>query len=149
MRRLLAALLVAAGALGASAMLPAAAHASTGSLGDQVLNEAETRAGDWYSYGAAGPSAFDCSGLVVWSAAQLGRTLPRTTFSMLADAGHFYAVPVSQARRGDLMFFGTGHVEIMTSWYHTTFGAQQTGTRVGWHRWSAGWAPTMALRWRG
>jgi cell wall-associated NlpC family hydrolase len=137
---------------GTAAVAPAANAATISAapsyLGARVLNEAETRAGDWYSYGSAGPSTFDCSGLVVWSAGQLGATVPRTTFSMLADSGAFYAVPVSQAKRGDLMFFGSGHVEIMTMWYHTTFGAQQSGTQVGWHTWSAGWAPTMALRWR-
>jgi cell wall-associated NlpC family hydrolase len=150
-KRLLAVVAILGGLTGLSTVLPAeAAHAATTVyFGNKVLNEAETRAGDWYVYGTAGPATFDCSGLVVWSAAQLGKTVPRTTFSMLADSGHFYAVPVSSARRGDLMFYGSGHVEIMTSWYHTTFGAQETGTRVGWHRWSAGWAPTMALRWRG
>lgn len=118
-------------------------------LGSRILNEAETRTGDWYSYGAAGPSAFDCSGLVYWAAHAAGvRLYSRTTYQLLADSGHFYPVPVSQARRGDLMFFGSGHVEIKTIWYHGTFGAQQTGTRVGWHEWSGWWQPTMALRWR-
>jgi cell wall-associated NlpC family hydrolase len=84
----------------------------------------------------------------VWSAAQLGTTLPRTTYDLLADSGHFYAIPVSQARRGDLLFYGSGHVEIATVWYHVSFGAQTTGTRVGWHQWGGSWAPTLALRWR-
>jgi cell wall-associated NlpC family hydrolase len=140
---------------GTAAVAPAARAAvlapaqGTPYFGDRMLNQAETRAGDWYQWAAAGPYTFDCSGLVVWAAGRLGRTVPHSTYSMLADSGQFYAIPVSSAVRGDLMFFGSGHVEIKTKWYHGTFGAQQTGTRVGWHTWSAYWQPTMALRWRG
>jgi peptidoglycan DL-endopeptidase CwlO len=112
------------------------------SLGSRVLAEAETRAGDWYVYGTDGPSTFDCSGLVYWSAAQIGLSLPRDTYGMLASA---HLVRVSSPQRGDLAFFGTGHVEIYVSG-HTTFGAQQTGTRVGFHTWSAFWAPTAFYR---
>ena len=143
---------------GTAAVAPAASAAvtaraavpalSTATPGDRVLNAAETRAGDWYSYGAAGPSVFDCSGLVMWAAARTGISIPHGTYALLAGTAHLYRIPLSQARRGDLMFYGSGHVEINTSWYHTTFGAQQTGTRVGWHHWSGGWAPTMAMRFR-
>ena len=156
LRRALLALTVTLGLLAGSVALSAPqAHAavrapalSTATLGDRVLNAAETRTGDWYSYGAAGPSYFDCSGLVVWAAARNGISVPHSTYSMLAGTAHLYRIPLSWARRGDLMFYGSGHVEIMTAWYHTTFGAQQTGTRVSWHRWSGWWAPTMAMRWR-
>lgn len=140
--------LSAAGAPPAAAAVLAAPRVTTSTLGDRVLNMAETRAGDWYLYGAAGPSAFDCSGLVYWSAGRLGITLPRTTFGMLAGSAHLYRIPLSWARRGDLIFYGSGHVEINTIWYHTSFGAQQSGTRVGWHHWSGWWAPTEAMRFR-
>lgn len=139
-------------ALPLSAVTETPAHASpritSSTLGDRVLNMAETRAGDWYSYGGAGPSVFDCSGLVYWAAARLGISIPRTTYGMLAGSAHLYRIPLSSARRGDLLFFGSGHVELDTAWYHTSFGAQQTGTRLGWHRWSGRWAPTMAMRFR-
>ena len=155
MRRLAAGLVL----LAALIIVPVAASppvsAATGAprvtsntLGDRVLNVAMTKAGHWYSYGAAGPTYFDCSGLVVWAARQLGVTLPRSTFGMLAGSAHLYRIPLSWARRGDLLFYGSGHVEIDTAWYHTTFGAQHTGTRVGWHPWSGYWAPTMAMRLR-
>jgi cell wall-associated NlpC family hydrolase len=136
---------VVAPAAGASAVAPAA---GTATLGDRVLNAAETRAGDWYQWAAAGPSTFDCSGLVVWAAGRLGIYVPHSTYSMLAGTAHLYRIPLSSARRGDLMFYGSGHVEINTMWYHMTFGAQQTGTRVGWHAWNSYWAPTMAMRFR-
>ena len=121
---------------------------SSATLGDRVLNKAESKAGSWYQWAAAGPSTFDCSGLVVWAAGQLGVYVPHSTYSMLAGTSHLYRIPLSWARRGDLMFYGSGHVEINTGWYHTTFGAQRTGTRVWWHPWSGYWAPTMAMRFR-
>ena len=152
MRRLAAVLAILAGLLSPaalSALDAAPASATTLSTGDRVLNWAETRTGDWYVYGAAGPATFDCSGLVVWAAARVGIYLPHSTYAMLASPGpHLYRIPLSQARRGDLLFYGTGHVEIDTMWYHQSFGAQNTGTRVGWHTWNGWWAPTMAYRFR-
>lgn len=118
------------------------------SLGGRVLDVAESQTGCWYSYGSAGPcgSGYDCSGLVYWAALRLGITLPRTTYGMLAGSPHLYRIPLSWARRGDLLFYGSGHVEIDTIWWHMSFGAQHTGTRVGWHSWGGWWAPTMAMR---
>jgi cell wall-associated NlpC family hydrolase len=157
MRRLTALLALAIALSGLAAGLSAPAHAAvrapasvslTATLGDRVLNKAETRTGDWYQWGAAGPSTFDCSGLVVWAAAQLGISVPHSTYSMLAGTAHLYRIPLSWARRGDLLFYGSGHVEFDTLWYHQSFGAASTGTRVGWHVWNAYWAPTMAMRFR-
>lgn len=115
----------------ASAPAEAPAHAvlASATLGDAILNSAESRAGDWYSWAGAGPSVFDCSGLVVWSAARHGIYLPHSTYLMVSSP-HLYRVYAP--RRGDLAFFGTGHVEFVTIWYHTTFGAHHSGTRVGW-----------------
>jgi cell wall-associated NlpC family hydrolase len=117
--------------------------ASTESIGNRILDMAETRTGAWYVYGGAGPSVFDCSGLVYWASHKLGVNMPRTTYGMLASS-HLYRV--YSPRRGDLAFYGSGHVEFVTTWYHTTFGAQNSGTRVGWHRWNAYWHPTMYFR---
>jgi cell wall-associated NlpC family hydrolase len=117
--------------------------ASTESIGGRILDEAETRTGDWYVYGGAGPSVFDCSGLVYWASHKLGVNLPRTTYAMLSSS---LLYQVSSPRRGDLAFYGTGHVEFVTTWSHMTFGAQNTGTRVGWHTWNAYWHPTMYFR---
>ena len=125
-----------------------APRVTTSTLGDRVLNMAETRAGHWYSYGAAGPTYFDCSGLVYWAARQHGIWIPRTTYGMLAGSAHLYRIPLSWAHRGDLLFYGAGHVEIDTAWYHTSFGAHHTGTTVGWRGWNGYYAPTMAMRFR-
>lgn len=125
-----------------------AAQAGTWNPGGQALSWAEANAlGHWYGWGGTGPSVYDCSGLVYASVLHAdGFYLPRTTYGMLAGSPHLYYIPLSQARRGDLLFFGSGHVEFDTMWYHWSFGAQQSGTRVGWHYWSGWWAPTMAMR---
>ena len=134
---------VSARANDSGAPIPATLASTT--PGNQLLNMAETRAGDWYAYGAAGPSTFDCSGLVYWSAARIGISLPRTTYGM-PGSGHLARTWSPQ--RGDLAFYGSGHVEIVTIWWHTTFGAQRTGTRIGWHTWNSYWQPTAFYRLR-
>ncbi len=72
-----------------------------------------------------------------------GIWLPHSTYSMLSNK-HLHRIPLSQARRGDLMFYGSGHVEINTTWYHQTFGAHDPGTRVGWIKWGPWFYPTAA-----
>jgi peptidoglycan DL-endopeptidase CwlO len=131
-----------------TARLTAARAVATSTLGDRVLNKAETKAWHWYAYGAAGPSYFDCSGLAYWAARQLGFWIPRTTYGMLAGSAHLYRIPVSSIRRGDLVFYSSGHVEFDTIWYHTSFGAHHSGTRVSWARWSSWYHPVMAMRFR-
>lgn len=130
-----------------AAAVPATLDAYAASPGDAALNWAEEHAaGIWYAWGGTGPWGYDCSGLVYESVGRAaGIWLPRTTYGMLGS-GHLVPVPVAQAQRGDLMFFGSGHVEIKTAWWHGTFGAQQSGTRVGWHVWNGWWQPTMAFR---
>ena len=58
--------------------------------------------GDPYSYGAAGPSSFDCSGLTSYSWKVAGRTIPRTS---RAQSTYGTAVSKSSLRPGDLVFF--------------------------------------------
>ncbi|MFH8835993.1 NlpC/P60 family protein [Streptomyces sp. NPDC017868] len=64
-----------------------------------------------YVWGATGPSAFDCSGLMVWSYRQAGISLPRTS-SAQRYAGR--QVPLSQAQPGDLVTYrgDASHVAI-------------------------------------
>ncbi len=69
-----------------------------------VLQAALSRRGMPYVWGAAGPRAFDCSGLVQWSFAQAGIILPRVAADQ-ALAGP--AVPVSRLAPGDLLFYHT------------------------------------------
>jgi peptidoglycan DL-endopeptidase CwlO len=71
-------------------------------VGAQALQAALTRAGDPYVWGAAGPSAFDCSGLVVWAYAQEGVALPHYTGSLWNSGVH---VARNDLEPGDLVFF--------------------------------------------
>ncbi|MFD5158487.1 NlpC/P60 family protein [Streptomyces hawaiiensis] len=67
--------------------------------------------GSPYVWGATGPNAFDCSGLVQAAYRAAGVSLPRTTYSQIA-AGR--RVPRSELLPGDLVFFyaGISHVGI-------------------------------------
>jgi cell wall-associated NlpC family hydrolase len=66
------------------------------------LKAALSRVGMPYVWGAAGPAAFDCSGLVQWSFARAGVPMPRVAADQ-ARTGP--AVPVSQLQPGDLLFY--------------------------------------------
>jgi peptidoglycan DL-endopeptidase CwlO len=93
-----------------------------------------------YRWGGASPSGFDCSGFVMYVYAQVGVSLPHSSFSQYGAGS-----PVSrdQLQPGDLVFFdGLGHVGIyvgggsfihaphtgdvvkissMTGWYASTY----------------------------
>jgi peptidoglycan DL-endopeptidase CwlO len=68
------------------------------------LRAAVSRLGMQYVWGAAGPTSFDCSGLVQWSLAQAGVVMPRVAADQ-ARTGP--AVPVSALQPGDLLFYHT------------------------------------------
>jgi cell wall-associated NlpC family hydrolase len=72
------------------------------SVGEEALREALTRRGYPYVWGAAGPYAFDCSGLVVWSYGQIGIHLEHFTGDLWNEGIH---VSRSQLEPGDLLFF--------------------------------------------
>jgi cell wall-associated NlpC family hydrolase len=63
---------------------------------------AESKVGDPYSYGAAGPDAFDCSGLTMAAWARAGVALPHNA---AAQAAMLTAVGVSHLEPGDLVFY--------------------------------------------
>jgi peptidoglycan DL-endopeptidase CwlO len=67
-----------------------------------ALDLAMSKIGSPYRYGASGPNAFDCSGLMSWAFKQAGVSLPRTSRAM-SQVG----TPVSrdELRPGDLVFF--------------------------------------------
>ncbi len=84
-------------------------HIPGNSIGVQALNWALSRVGDPYVWGAAGPNAFDCSGLVMWAYAHVGISLLHFTGDQWNEGEH---IPRSQLEPGDLVFFfpDIGHV---------------------------------------
>jgi cell wall-associated NlpC family hydrolase len=89
---------------------PSPGPVSSSSVGAAVVQAAMTRLGAPYVWGAAGPTSFDCSGLVVWSFAQVGMSLPHSSYSQMAGG---VLVGYNQLEPGDLVFFyGGGHVGI-------------------------------------
>jgi cell wall-associated NlpC family hydrolase len=63
-----------------------------------------------YVWGGASPRGFDCSGLVVYVFAQIGISLPHSTYALY---GMGTAVSRDQLQPGDLVFFsGLGHMGI-------------------------------------
>ncbi|MFE5209531.1 NlpC/P60 family protein [Streptomyces sp. NPDC056600] len=70
---------------------------------------AQRKLGSPYVWGATGPNAFDCSGLVQAAYRSAGVSIPRTTY---AQIGAGQRVTRSQLRPGDLVFFypGVTHV---------------------------------------
>jgi cell wall-associated NlpC family hydrolase len=72
------------------------------SVGVQALRWALTKVGDPYVWGAAGPSAFDCSGLVMWAYAQVGISLMHFTGDQWNEGQH---ISRSELQPGDLVFF--------------------------------------------
>ncbi|MFQ6394629.1 C40 family peptidase [Nocardia sp. KC 131] len=75
--------------------------------GEVAVDAARTRLGADYAYGAVGPGAFDCSGLVQWSYEQAGVDVPRTSYGQLA-AGT--PVPLDDLQPGDVVsFYGGSH----------------------------------------
>jgi len=71
-------------------------------VGAQALQAAISRLGYPYIWGAAGPTSFDCSGLVMWAYQQVGISLPHFTVSQYNSGVH---VSRNDLEPGDLIFF--------------------------------------------
>lgn len=67
-----------------------------------AVQAALSRIGSPYSWGAAGPSSFDCSGLVMWAFQQEGISLPHSS-QALARGGQ--PVSMDQMQPGDLVTY--------------------------------------------
>ena len=89
----------------------AVAAAAPAAVRTSAMHKALGKVGAKYRYGASGPNAFDCSGLVNWAYRSSGKSLPRTSRA-LSRVG----TPVSKSalQPGDLVFFygGPSHVGI-------------------------------------
>ncbi|WPF65465.1 MULTISPECIES: NlpC/P60 family protein [unclassified Corynebacterium] len=92
---------------GSSESAPSVPAGSSKAAG--AVQAALSKLGAPYSWGATGPDAFDCSGLIYWAYQQQGMTVPRTSQSQLAGG-----TPVSrdQLQPGDVVGYypGVTHV---------------------------------------
>jgi cell wall-associated NlpC family hydrolase len=75
---------------------------STSGRAAAAVQYAMAQVGDSYVYGAAGPGAFDCSGLTMMAWAQAGVGLPHSSSAQYGSGPH---VPASELRPGDLVFY--------------------------------------------
>lgn len=75
------------------------------SLGERAAEVAVGQIGVPYRYGGQSTNGFDCSGLVHYSYARAGKSVPRTTAGLW---GSMDPVPGSEIRVGDILFF---HIE--------------------------------------
>jgi cell wall-associated NlpC family hydrolase len=73
-----------------------------------AISQALSQVGAPYVWGAAGPSSYDCSGLVAWAYARVGVSLPHYSGAMYAMTTRISA---SQLQPGDLVFWGGGGSE--------------------------------------
>jgi peptidoglycan DL-endopeptidase CwlO len=95
---------VTSGAAGAASVSAADGPGLSQAEVAKFLSAAISRVGLPYVWGAAGPRAFDCSGLVQWSLAQAGVVMPRVAVDQ-AQTGP--QIPVSELQPGDLLFYHT------------------------------------------
>src|SRR6218665_51009 len=94
--------------------LPSAGAPDQGAV-DRAIWFAQQQLGKPYALGGSGPNVWDCSGLTRAAYAYVGIGIgthsATNQYHTLANRG--LAVPVSQAQRGDLLFWGGG-----SSYYH-------------------------------
>ena len=118
----LAAMVLAAACPGPAAAAPTDASegpiaAAAAPATHAAVSAALSKVGASYASGAAGPDAFDCSGLTMWALGRADIAAPHSSYAQYAMG---MAVARSDIHRGDLVFFdsaGTGasHVGLATS----------------------------------
>ena len=97
-------------AVGAAAVTPEGSTAAPPNVHGGVVGIAMRYIGVPYRWGGASPSGFDCSGFVMYVFAQIGVSLPHSSYALYG-----MGTPVSrdQLQPGDLVFFaGLGHMGI-------------------------------------
>ena len=93
----------------APAVEPVAAPARGPTASQVMVDTATSMIGQPYLFGGNGPGGFDCSGLVVYSAANAGVRVPRTAAEQLE-----FGRPVarSELQAGDLLFMHLSSKEL-------------------------------------
>ena len=96
---------------GSSAPAPAPAPATATGRAAQIVNYALAQVGKPYRWAAAGPYAYDCSGLVMMALRQVGISVPHQD-GWILNANQGWRVSRSDLRPGDLVWPHAGHVAI-------------------------------------
>jgi cell wall-associated NlpC family hydrolase len=85
---------------------------------DEVVENAKNYEGVKYRYGGTTIKGMDCSGLISVAFKEAGKSMPRTSRSLYAQARE---LSLDQVRKGDFLFFATGrnknqvnHVALIT-----------------------------------
>ena len=71
-------------------------------MGGPAVAYAKAQVGKAYVFGAAGPSAFDCSGLTMAAWSQAGVSLPHSSSAQYSSGRH---ISESELQPGDLVFY--------------------------------------------
>lgn len=90
-------------------VLPATVPDNVNPQAAEAVTFARAQIGKPYRWGATGPNAFDCSGLIQAAYKYAGISLPRTTYQQITR-GH--RVSRKDLQLGDLVFPDPGHVQI-------------------------------------
>ena len=97
-------------AVGAAASTPEGSTVAPPNVHGGVVGIAMRYLGVPYVWGGASPRGFDCSGFVMYVFAQIGVSLPHSSYAMM---GMGSPVSISQLQPGDLVFFtGGSHMGI-------------------------------------
>ena len=122
--------------VGVSASTPEGSTVAPPNVHGGVVGIAMRYLGVPYVWGGASPRGFDCSGLVMYVFAQIGVSLPHSSY---AQFGMGTPVSMSQLQPGDLVFFaGASHVGIYIGggqFIHAphTGTVVQISTLTGWY----------------
>lgn len=89
---------------------------------------AAAQKGKRYVYGGAGPSVFDCSGLVQYAYKRVGIRIPRTADQQYRASKH---IPQRSLRVGDVVFFHDSHGYVYHDAIYVGYGAVWNAPHTG------------------
>ena len=115
---------------------------SNSSTAQTVVSAAQSQIGKPYVWGATGPNAYDCSGLVQYAYSQAGKNVGRTTYQQAGAGQH---ISVSQAQAGDILMWGDYHDAIYVG-NNQYVHAPQPGQNVTQASISSYFMPDYAIR---